>query len=126
MNAVAAAPAIYCLTIPDWLPPSLNALMRGTIKKRIRKSRECHDLVKAYALKSGIPHATGKRRVKVILTYGGKRPFMDVDAAFKGLLDALVQARMLTGDSYADCELQPIAMERAERSHTTILLEDME
>lgn len=113
------------LTIPDYIPPSLNAMFRVHWARRRIVKRECYDLIAGHAIEQGIGQATGKRRVTVKLTLAGRRQVRDGDSTFKAVLDGLVKAGLLLDDGPAFCELMPLIQERGERVATTIVLEDV-
>jgi hypothetical protein len=115
----------YSFTVPNYLPPTLNAIMRGHLRTRMKKSRECHDLFGHYFKESGIPKATCKRRVMLKLTLGPRRNTFDVDAPWKGTLDALTACGAILGDRPDQCEITPLQQVRGEQSACEILLEDM-
>src|SRR5262245_1377474 len=100
---------VHQLVIPQFVPTPLNQLMRGRRRDRIRLAKGDRELVGYYARLSGIPPATGKRRVSVEATMPGRRP--DPDAILKSLLDALVAAELLRSDSSRWCQLGDVTIE---------------
>jgi hypothetical protein len=98
--------------------------MRGRRRDRIRLVKGDRDLIGYYARSSGIPPATGKRRVTIMVTMrGGRR--MDPDSILKSTLDALVTAGMLKTDSAVWCEIGSVLIEHGDERQTVIMLEDL-
>lgn len=113
------------LLLPAFTPGTLNQLMRGTLLTRMRRSKGDREVVCHYAAESGIPKATGKRRVSLVVTLGkGQRPF-DVDAPWKGMLDSLRHAGLILDDIPACCAIGSLTFDRGERK-TMVILEDLE
>lgn len=110
------------LTIPDYLPPTLNVLLRMHWSYRRFNQRVANDLVSAYAQLSGIPKARHRRRVSI--HFESRRPPADPDARLKLLLDALVAAGLLVDDSPTWLELGAIVSIKGSVRRTTITLED--
>jgi hypothetical protein len=113
----------YTITIPDHTPLALNRLLRIHPRRRGKVLRGEANLVAAYAYLTGVPRATGRRRVALQVTMPGCG--IDPDAAWKSLLDALVTCGLLRDDSAAWCELGPVAITRGAYRKTIIILEDM-
>jgi hypothetical protein len=113
------------LTLPDYHPPTLNQLTRGTRRDRIALGVEVRQMVGAYCYLQKVRLATGKRRVTIIITLAKGQRAADVDAYHKGILDALRCAGLLRDDSRQWCELAPVQFERGERRMTRIVLEDL-
>jgi Holliday junction resolvase RusA-like endonuclease len=117
--------ATYRLTIDNWRPATLNRLMRGKIRTRIKLSEIDKNMVCAYAIHHRIPRALGRRRVDLLITLKGRDKEADVDAYWKSTLDSLVNAGMLIDDHRAYCELGDVTFNRGERRSTTISLTDL-
>jgi hypothetical protein len=117
---------VYTLTLPDWRPPSKNELFRGKLAVRMRLQYEAAELVRAYALQQGIPPAAGPRKVSVRFTYPPGRRWHDRDAFFASLLDCLVRAGLLTGDTPREVRLGIWEFKNGEKQITTIRLRDLE
>jgi hypothetical protein len=122
---VPQAGPVYRLEIPGYLPPRLNALTRGRLRTRMGLERECGDRVADAFARSGIPPAECRRRVGLVLTFGPGDREGDVDAYFKGVLDALKKAGAIRDDSRKWCALagEPEYIRGGVR-HTTVALED--
>jgi len=115
---------IHRITIPKWAPARLNELMKNRWRCAALKKRDAA-LIVGYRMLQGIPKATGKRRVTLEITFGTGVRAGDPDAYNKSLLDALVNAGLLIGDTYNGVEVMPARYFRAEDTSTTIILEDI-
>jgi Holliday junction resolvase RusA-like endonuclease len=113
---------IYTLTIPDWIPSSVNRLM-SRVSARIRGKQEDRLIVFAAASHTDIPTAIVKRRVSVHMIAPGRLP--DPDNVLKSLLDSLVAARLLVDDNALWMELGQVKVERGPKRQTVITLEDL-
>lgn len=113
---------IHTFTIPSYLPPTLNTLLRKHWGFREKAQAECDQLVWAYARQLGVVKAVGRRRVT--FTFVSPRPPADPDGRLKLLLDALVHAALLLDDSPAHCELASPGHEKGDRA-VRVTLEDV-
>lgn len=116
----------HAFTIPGYLPPTLNVLIRSHWSARARKGRECKHLVLAYSGIARTPQATGKRRVSLAFVSRRGERAADHDARLKLLLDALVFAGLLVDDSPQWCELGRIESRAGAARETIVTLEDIE
>jgi hypothetical protein len=114
----------YEVEIPDWLPATVNQLLRG-VRQRIRLKKSDRSIVGGYLLQARLPPPAGPRRVSLRLTLGPRDRPGDVDAYWKSTLDALVQAGALLGDDVRSCQLGAVEISRGGRRTTTIILEDL-
>lgn len=121
---VQAEAAVHRLVIPDWRPTPLNRLLRhwATAAHLKRVDRE---MVMGYAIQAGIPKATTRRRVRLVVTLPKGRKAFDPDAPWKGVLDGLVHTGLLVDDSAKWVELAPVEFRKGDRLETTIELEDL-
>ncbi len=112
---------VYTFTIPGYLPPRLNEMLRMHWARRSRLQKEADQFVGCYG--RGVPKAAGRRRVS--LTFHGGRA--DPDARLKIVLDALVHSRLLIDDSQEWCQIGEIrnAGRRGDKA-TVVTLEDIE
>ena len=116
---------MWTLEIPGWQPTPLNRLIG--YHWATRSKRKVHDAeivgraVKVY----GIPPATTKRRVSLLVVLPKGKRATDPDSLWKSLLDSLVHAGALKNDSPAWVELAPVRWARGEALETFITLEDM-
>jgi len=119
----------YELILPNYVPVSLNRLTRGRFRARVKLAKADKQLVGVYFKQSGIPPATGQRRVSLVITVGPGERRTDPDAQWKGLLDSLVACGALKNDSAVWLSLGGVEWERAETAagrRTVIVLEDLE
>ncbi|HKI30283.1 MAG TPA: hypothetical protein VKA46_00225 [Gemmataceae bacterium] len=117
--------ATHVLTIPDWHPARLNQLLTQHWRPRYRLKRADAALVATYAHLTGIPPATGRRRVLLRITLGPRQRAGDPDAYWKSLLDALKAARLLVDDNRQGVELGPVTFDRGPARATAITLENL-
>lgn len=115
----------HVIEIPDYLPPTINQLMRGRIKARIRLGKSARNMIAVYAILAKVTPAEGKRRVTLRLGLGPRRRGADVDAYWKALLDGLKDCRAIRDDSRHWCELAPVEYREANEDSTTIVIEDI-
>ena len=119
-------PGRWVLEIPGWRPATLWELTkRGNHWSAARHKKKDRELVAAYALKAGIPPATTKRRVTMLQVRAGRQMPIDDDNAWKSVLDALVQCRLLVDDRPEWLERAPLEQEKGPRKLTRIILEDL-
>lgn len=123
--AVESAPRnpIQALTIPGRMPPTLNQLMRGKIKVRIRLGREWREVVREHAV--GMRPAVGKVRATIYVMLPKAVRAVDPDSLFKALGDSLVSARLLRGDSHLWVEWGKVQFLRCEHLCTVVVLEEV-
>ena len=89
--------------IPDYLPLTLNELLRSHWSVRSKAQKEADAFVAYYSRLAHIPGAS--RRRKVSLTFHGG--LADPDARLKLILDALVHNLLLVDDSEEWCLVDP-------------------
>jgi hypothetical protein len=118
-------PGTHTIHVPAWHPARLNELLAGHWARRNRLKRHDGEVLALFSRLSGIPKATGKRRVSLVLTLAPRQRAGDPDGHWKSVLDALVAAGMLVNDSHVWCELGPVTFERGKGKATTIILEDL-
>jgi hypothetical protein len=115
--------ARHYVAIPDWRPALLNELFHS-VKERHRLKKIDREFVQVYFHKAKVPHATGKRRVGVIVHW----PWLntpDEDSVWKSLYDALVINRYLMDDrAEFVCHSEPI-FPHSWTKETIITLEDL-
>ena len=121
--ALAGSGVVWRVTIPNWLPISVNALLRLHWSKRSRAKRADAAVVAAHCNAACVPGAPGKRRVRVLYRQRKGR-LSDPDNRWKSLLDALVVCGRLVDDSPVWCELGGVVVERGAML-TVIELEDI-
>jgi hypothetical protein len=115
----------YEVEIPDWLPATVNQLLRG-VRQRIRLKQSDRSIMGGYLLRARLPPPSGPRRVSLRLTLGPRDRERDVDSSWKSVLDALVQAGALRGDDVHSCQLGAVEIGRGGRRSTVIVLEDLD
>jgi Holliday junction resolvase RusA-like endonuclease len=116
----------YEIVVPNWSPTPLNKLLGCHWGTRSRLKRADADLVAVYAMRAGVPRATGRRRVTLRLTLGPRQRAPDPDSLWKSLLDALVRAGLLVDDDRFGVELGEVTFERGPEPATVIVLEDLD
>lgn len=114
----------FTVTISDFLPTRLNALLRMHWAKRGRVLRSEADLVAVAVRQVDVPRATGRRRVS--LRFESPRTPADADGRLKGLLDALTACGALVDDGPGWLELGTVESVRGPARRTTICLEDLD
>lgn len=117
--------AVHRLVLPHFTPATLNALMRGKLRTRINRGKGDRELVCYYAAQSGIPKATGKRRVSLEVTLGPRQRRADVDAYWKGMLDSLQHAGLIVSDDWAWCVIGDLTYHRGPERCTVVVLEEI-
>jgi Holliday junction resolvase RusA-like endonuclease len=116
----------YRIDIPDWHPAALNLLMRNRWRSARLKKID-RDMVNAYAIRLGIPAATGPRRVRITVERKRNRPgrVPDPDSYLKSTLDSLVKAGMLVDDDRHGVVCDPVQYVQGDRMATRIELWDL-
>jgi hypothetical protein len=115
----------WTLVLDDYLPPSVNRLMRMHWAARGRLKREACVLVEVARHRVGVPNATRRRRVAFRLTVTNRSHAPDGDNVPKLILDACVICRLLVDDRAEFCELGRVEIAKGARKRTEITLEDM-
>lgn len=105
-------------------PATLNQLLR-TVRRRISLKKRDRDWIYLAAHNSGIPRATGKRRVALTIILERGQRAADPDAYHKSVGDALKQAGLIVNDSYLWIEWAPTTYQRGDKAQTLIRLEDL-
>lgn len=88
--------------IPLWQPPSLNEYLGGHFMRVAREKAAVAEVVGGYFLKSGVPAATGRRRVSIALRTPRPGRFPDHSNLLKALEDGLTACGAIIddGDEY--------------------------
>jgi Holliday junction resolvase RusA-like endonuclease len=120
-----AATTTHVLTIPSRHPTRLNELLHVHWGKAARLKRQDRFMVAHHARLQGIPPATAKRRVSLVLTLAPRQRAGDPDAYWKSTLDALVHADLLLDDNRQGVELGTVEFQRGPMRGTEIRLEDL-
>ncbi len=124
--AAAGQPKRYEISVPNYRPPTSNALFRAKFRGRMALERECRQLIRCYS--RGVPQAAGKRRVSMAVTLAVRQRLPDADEqCYKAVLDALANCGLLIDDSRRWCECVPTEFvpSRQRQPHTLITLEDV-
>ncbi len=116
----------YVIKVPGWHPVRLNQLVGAHWGTRAKRKRADQALLSVYVRLAGVPPATGRRRVDLLITLGPGQRAGDPDAYLKSLLDALVVTGRLTDDNRQGVELGAVEFERGRQASTTISLTDLE
>lgn len=105
-------------------PPTLNRLMRGTLRARMSLGAAFRAVV-VVACNGAVPKAAGRRRVSLLVVLGPRQRGADPDAYFKALGDALVSAGAVVDDSRHWIEWGPVTYERGAEPGCVLTLEDI-
>lgn len=114
----------YSVFIPQWRPASLNQLMNGKLRDRMRLKKSDRQIISFYCCR--LPKATGKRRVTLHVVLGKRMNEYDYDNAWKSLLDGLVKCGALVDDRAEYVEQGALTYSRDwDKWGTHIVLEDI-
>lgn len=116
---------MYTIHIPNWRPHSTNQLTGVHWATKHRRKKRDREVVAIAAIQSGVPRATGKRSVKLLVTLGKGKKGLDADNYWKSCLDALVECGQLLDDRKETAELLGVEFERGEGDAVTVILEDL-
>jgi hypothetical protein len=105
-------------------PPTLNQLMRGTLRARMALGVAFRAVVAA-ACNGSVPRAMGRRRVGITIVLGPRQRGADPDAYHKAVGDALESCGALRVDSRFGVEWAPVGYERGPERAARITLEDI-
>ena len=119
----ATAGGSFTIAIPHWRPTPKNEMLGYHWTRGYKLKRQDRRIVDAWAF--GLPEATGKRRVSLVVILTGRMKECDPDAYWPSLCDALVHARMLVDDDEDFVEHGPVKHDYGPALRTMILLEDM-
>lgn len=120
------SPASWTIRIPDWWPTPLNQLINRHHMAAHRLKKTDAQLLQRMAQCQGVPAATGKRRVSLVIILPPRRRAPDPDAFWKSLLDGLVRAGLLRNDSQHWVECSPVEFARGQRLCSYVTLEDIQ
>jgi Holliday junction resolvase RusA-like endonuclease len=118
-------PGRYVFSIPNYRPPSANALYRCKMKRTMEQGRECKDFVTLYG--RDVPKATGPRRVAMTVYLGTRQRKPDADEQlYKAVLDALKACGLLVDDRREMCVVVPTDFYRSidGKPCTVLVIED--
>ena len=115
---------MHTFTFPGH-PTPLNKLLGDWRRAATRKKQDRRTIGTAFKL-VGIPLATGKRRVSLVIVLGPRQRGADPDGYFKSLLDALQACGALADDRRQCVELGPVSYERGPAAETRVMLEDLQ
>lgn len=122
--------SVYIITIPNWIPARLNAIMGGRRKGGRLKKRDRH-MIAVEQMMRPIPEAATRRKVTIEITFAKGDRAGDPDCYHKSVFDALVHAKLLVNDTHRWVEMtHPIYLpvntrHRTEKRMTRIFLEDI-
>lgn len=113
------------IRINGWRPASLNEMARS-VKGKVHLKQRDRAIVCEAARLAGIPRATGKRQISMIIRVPKSQRRWDPDALWKSTLDACKHACLIVDDSPVYLQLGQLTYDR-ERGplRTTIVLEDL-
>lgn len=115
----------WTIRIPDWWPTPLNQLINRHHMAAHRLKKTDAQLIQLMAQRQGVPAATGKRRVSLVIILPPRRRAPDPDAFWKSLLDGLVGAGLLRNDSQHWVECSPVEFARGKRLCSYVTLEEL-
>ncbi len=114
--------------IPNWQPALLNKLMQGHWGNSARQKKADKQIVAFYFAQSGIPKATGPRRLSMMFVLAKGKRLFDRDAPWKSTKDALAACGALWDDTPALCVDGSVSYARALlecTAGTLLMLEDI-
>lgn len=114
----------WTMNIPGWRPAPLNKLMGHWGKSHKMKSTD-RMVIDNTATAYGIPNATGKRRVDLLIIYPKGMRSTDPDSHWKSLLDALTCCGVLRDDTKNYVELGSVEYAKGEVLRTIITVTDV-
>jgi Holliday junction resolvase RusA-like endonuclease len=120
-----SAPHVSVLVIPDFTPFSLNAYMRGTIRRRCRIEARTRAIVQMAMATQAIPRATTARRVSLEVTFKGNEKRPDPGNLRKCFEDALVSVGLLMDDCFEMVAWTDPVYRIGTRRETRVVLEDI-
>lgn len=115
----------WTMNIPGWTSTPLNKLMTVHWGTAARCKKADVQVVGNAKMAAGVPDATTKRRIEIIVIYPKGQRQYDKDAFLKSLLDAMVRAKVLVNDSpaWADYDLPEYA--RGDKLRTIITVQEL-
>lgn len=119
--------ATHEIKIPNWRPARLNQFTDKSWYVRSKLKGADFKTIATYVKSLGVPPATGRRKVSLLVVLGKRQRECDPDAFWKSLNDALKKAGMLIDDNRNGCQLGEVEFVRSHdgSSSTTIILEDV-
>jgi hypothetical protein len=115
----------YRLDIPAWTPALASALLHAHPAEAARLQQHDRETVTHFARLQDVPRAAGPRQVQVKLHGWPRGCLPATDAPLRSLLDALVSAGLLVGDSPRWCELAGVRYVRSAERRTVVTLEEL-
>lgn len=115
----------WTMDIPSWSPTPLNKLINSHWGTATKLKAMDKDVIARSKMVGGIPDATCKRRVELLIVHPPGKRFPDPDAFHKSLGDALVHCGLLRNDSHLWVELTQPEFARGESLRTVITLTDL-
>lgn len=116
---------MYTVTIPYWKPASVNRLINAHWTTGSRAKLEAVQMIATYLYKSGVPKATGRRKVDISITQSGRGRTLDPDNLCKVVFDALKSTGYIIDDSSKWLDYTPPVITRGKVTETTITLTDV-
>jgi hypothetical protein len=124
-----AAPpmGLWVIRINGWHPARKNQLKAGrhwSVGAKLKAADRA--MVAAHCRLAGVPEATGKRRVTLLVELAKGQRGGDVDAYWLSLLDALKKCGAIKNDSREWVEIAPVEYRRAPGAKGCVItLEDI-
>ncbi len=123
-ETVSTTPTIWTLELPGFVPASLNKIMRGHWSNGYRLKKHDADVILRAVRAYGVPNATGRRRVSLLIVLPPRQRAFDGDNVLKSTLDALTHAGALRNDSPAWVVWTPPVYARGPALTTFITLQE--
>lgn len=117
---------IWTMHIPGWRPASVNQLLQRHWALAAKLKKNDQEVVSRAVMAYGVPRASGKRKVSILILIPKGLRTKDPDAYYKSLLDALVRSGALRDDTRNYVEISQPRFGKGEILETFITLEDVD
>jgi len=124
LERIASDPRCWEVTIPGWHPTRLNQLIHAHRGKSSRLKFADALRIGRTMRGAGVPRATGRRRMGLVIILGPRQRGGDPDAYDKSSRDGLKRCGAIVDDNRQWLEPLPTQYERGPERATRIILED--